>query len=160
MPILCSIFPLQIFYWYFSSGPRGALRSIYKKFRVQGLTNFWRVVYIESVLILFFFEPDTISNLLQETQTVLCYFIFNNFNHKGFFKKSDLILLQKIVLYFLGNFQLILIFSLFEQTITAPQPSATWRLIQGCSTPLAPRGKRGALTLRTWMILTSMPPPP
>ena len=90
MPILCSIFLLQIFYWYFSSGPRGALWSIYKKFRVQGLINFWRVQwFIESVLILFLFEPDIISNLLQETKTFLRYFIFNNFNYKAFFKKDS-----------------------------------------------------------------------
>ena len=106
-PILCSIFLLQIFYWYFSSGLLwlALLLSLYKNFRVQGLINFG-VVYIESDLILlFFFEPDRISNLLQETQTVLCYFIFNNFNDKGFFKKTS-VYFRKLF-YFLGNFELI-----------------------------------------------------
>ena len=160
MPILCSIFLLQIFYWYFSSGPRGALWSIYKKFRVQGLINFWRVQwFIESVLILFFFEPDIISNLLQETKTFLRYFIFNNFNYKAFFKKK----LSTFRQFFncLENLNL-LYFSLLEQTSVAPQPFATWRPTRGCWTRRA-RGRRGASWLRIWMtsmILTSMPPPP
>lgn len=153
-PILCSIFLLQIFYWYFSSGLLwlALLLSLYKNFRVQGLINFG-VVYIESDLILlFFFEPDRISNLLQETQTVLCYFIFNNFNDKGFFKKTS-VYFRKLF-YFLGNFELIfLFFSLFEQTTSAPQPSATLQLTQGYWIPPA-WGRKGASWLRSILILT------
>ena len=152
-PILCSIFLLQIFYWYFSSGLLWlALLSLYKNFRVQGLINFG-VVYIESDLILlFFFESHRISNLFQETQTVLCYFIFNNFNDKGFFKKTS-VYFRKLF-HFLGNFELIfLFFSLFEQTTSAPQPSATLQLTQGCWMPPA-RERRGASWLRSILILT------